>query len=82
VSFAETAGDLAYDQLLSRVTSSYSRLIKELENRFGEVDTTKIYITIFYQRHQMHNESVQEYSVDLKRLYDKGFPRRDKVTRQ
>ena len=30
----------------------------------------------------MHNESVQEYSAELKRLYDKGFPRRDKVTRQ
>jgi hypothetical protein len=54
-------------------------LIKELENRFVEVDTTKIYITKFYQ---MHNESVQEYSAGLKRLYDKGFPQRDKVTRQ
>ena len=30
----------------------------------------------------MHNESVQEYSAELKRLYDKGFHRRDKVTRQ
>jgi hypothetical protein len=40
-----TAGDFVYDQLSSRVTSSYSKLIKELENRFGEVDTTKIYIT-------------------------------------
>ena len=77
-----TAGDFVYDQLSSRVTSSYSKLIKELENRFGEVDTTKIYITKFYHRHQMHNESVQEYSAELKRLYDKGFPRRDKVTRQ
>jgi hypothetical protein len=74
-----TAGDFVYDQLSSRVTSSYSRLIKELENRFVEVDTTKIYITKFYQ---MHNESVQEYSAGLKRLYDKGFPQRDKVTRQ
>jgi hypothetical protein len=47
-----TAGDFVYGQLSSRVTSSYSRLIKELENRFGEVDTTKIYITKFYHRHQ------------------------------
>jgi len=30
-----TAGDFVYDQLSSRVTSFYSRLIKELENRFG-----------------------------------------------
>jgi hypothetical protein len=77
-----TAGDFVYDQLSSRVTSSYSRLIKELENRFGEVDTAKIYITKCYHRHQMHNDSVQEYSAELKRLYDKGFPRRDKVARQ
>ena len=68
-----TAGDFVYDQISSRVTSSYSKLIKELENRFGEVDTTKIYITKFYHRHQMHNESVQEYSAELKRLYDKAF---------
>jgi hypothetical protein len=47
-----------------------------------EVDKTKIYTTKFYHRHQRHNESVQEYSAELKRLYDKGFPQRDKVTRQ
>ena len=57
-------------------------MVKELDNRFREVDTTKIYITKFYNRRQFENEPVLEYAAELKRLYDKGFPKRDKHTRQ
>jgi hypothetical protein len=40
----------------------------------------RVIIRIFYCF--ASSEGVQEYSVDLNRIYDKGFPRRDKVTRQ
>lgn len=76
------AGDFVYDQLPREVTTSYRKLVKELDNRFQEVDTTKIYITKFNNRRQTGNESVQEFAAELKRLFDKGFPNRDKVTRQ
>jgi len=76
------AGDFVYDQLPREVTTSYRKLVKELDNRFQEVDTTKIYITKFNNRRQTEKESVQEFAAELKRLFDKGFPNRDKVTRQ
>ncbi|VDI37990.1 Hypothetical predicted protein [Mytilus galloprovincialis] len=78
-----TAGDFVYDQLSSKVTQSYRRLVKELENRFGEIDTTKIYISRFNGRRQANtDESVQNFAAELKMLYDKGYPHRDKRTRQ
>ncbi|CAG2239902.1 unnamed protein product [Mytilus edulis] len=76
-----TAGDFVYDQLSSKVTQSYRRLVKELENRFGEIDTTKIYISRFYGRRQHNDESVQNFAAELKMLYDKGYPQRPR-TRQ
>lgn len=76
-----TAGEFVYDQLSREIRNSYRKLIKELDNRFREVDTTKIYITKFYNKRQVENESAQEFAAELKRLYDKGFPTRDKVTR-
>lgn len=76
------AGDFVYDQLSREVRGSYRKLIKELDNRFREVDTSKIYITKFNNKRQLENESIQEYAAELKRLYDKGFPTRDKITRQ
>ncbi|CAC5398864.1 unnamed protein product [Mytilus coruscus] len=76
------AGDFVYDQLSSEVTRSYRKLVKELKNRFGEIDTTKIYISKFNNRRQYNEESVQDFAAELKMLYDKGYPHRDKRTRQ
>jgi hypothetical protein len=42
-------GDFVYDQLSSRVTSSYSKLIKELENRF-EPNLAEMFIGWSYTR--------------------------------
>lgn len=78
----DAAGDFVYDQLSSTITKSYKKLTRELGNRFGEVDTTRIYISKFNNRRQMFNESIQEFAADLKMLYDKGFPRRDRDTRR
>jgi len=78
----DAAGDFVYDQLSSTITKSYKKLTRELGNRFGEVDTTRIYISKFNNRRQMFNESIQEFAADLKMLYDKGFSRRDRDTRR
>lgn len=78
----DAAGDFVYDQLSSTIIKSYKKLTRELGNRFGEVDTTRIYISKFNNRRQMFNESIQEFAADLKMLYDKGFPRRDRDTRR
>ena len=51
------AGDFVYDQLSTEVTRSYTKLVKELGNRFGEVDTTKIYISKFNNRKKL-NEGI------------------------
>jgi hypothetical protein len=41
-----------------------------------------MYISKFNNRRQMFNESIQEFAADLKMLYDKSFPRRDRDTRR
>jgi hypothetical protein len=68
----DAAGDFVYDQLSSTITKSYKKLTKDLGNRLGEVDTTRIYISKFNNRRQMFNESIQEFAAGLKMLYDKG----------
>ena len=78
----DAAGDFVYDQLSSTIAKSYRKLTRELGNKFGEVDTTRIYISKFNNRRQMFNGSIQEFAADIKMLYDKGFPRIDRDTRR
>jgi hypothetical protein len=54
--------DFVYDQLSSTITKSYKKLTRELGDRFGEVDTTRIYISKFNNRRQMFNGSIQEFA--------------------
>ncbi|CAG2187554.1 unnamed protein product [Mytilus edulis] len=44
------AGDFAFDQLTQRTLSSYTRLTKEIHNRFGTFETKKNYKTLFNRR--------------------------------
>ena len=78
----DAAGDFVYDQLSSTIAKSYRKLTRELGNKFGEVDTTRIYISKFNNRRQMFNESIQEFAADLKMLYDKGCLRRDRYQKR
>jgi hypothetical protein len=66
----DASGDFVYDQLSSTITKSYKKLSRELGNRFGEVDTTRMYISKFNNRRQMFNESIQEFAADLKIIYN------------
>ena len=76
------AGDFVYSQLSARTRSSYKRLTRELGNRFMQVEVSKTYQVQFSKRNQKSTESVEDYAVELKRLYDKGHATRPLVIRQ
>jgi len=76
-----TAGEFVFDQLPKKTRSKYSSLVKELKNRFRVVETAKSFTVKFSNRGQKPSETAEQYAAELKRLYDKGFPRRDRKTR-
>ena len=75
------AGEFVFDQLNSSTRRSFSELIEELNNRFRVVETTKTFRTLFTNRDQAYGESAETYAAELKRLYDKAYPERDRDTR-
>ena len=76
------AGDFVYGQLNPHVRGSFKMLTKELECRFRKVETTGTFRTQFSHRRQKMGESVEIYAAELKRIYDKAYPDRDRKTRQ
>lgn len=76
------AGDFVFNQLPHETLSSYPELVKELNSRFRVVETQKTFAAKFSQRTQKHDETVEEYAADLKRLYFKAYKSRDSKTRQ
>jgi len=76
------AGDFVYGQLRARTRGKFSSLVKELDHRFRKVETTKAYIGQFRQRNQKTTETIEDYAAELKRLYDKAYPKRSSITRQ
>jgi hypothetical protein len=71
------AGDFAFDQLSERTLSKYSKLVKELQNRFGSSETKKNYRVQFNRRHQKSGETIEAYATELKRIYAKAYNNRD-----
>ena len=53
-----------------------------MEHRFRKIETESTYRTKFGKRGQKHSESAEGFAADLKRIYDKAYPKRDKKTRQ
>ncbi len=76
------AGEFVYGQLRKSVRRNYKALVSELYNRFHVVETTKSYRVKFAHRDQKANETAEEYAAELRRLYDKAYPKRGHVTRQ
>ena len=76
------AGEFVFGQLSPQVRSSYTMLTDELTNRFRVVATEKTYSAKFSKRSQEPGESVESYAAELKRLYDKAHPLRDRQTRK
>ena len=75
------AGDFVFGQLPQDKRSNYKDLCHELNNRFRTIETSKSFKTQFSRRQQKSGEKVEDYAAELKRLYDKAYPRRDYETR-
>lgn len=75
------AGDFVYGQLSDRIRRSYDLLIQELTYRYRTVEPRRTMGAKFSHRVQKPAETIQEFGADLKRLYDKAHPDRDRQTR-
>ncbi len=75
------AGDFVYGQLDNRVRRDYDSLTLELWHRYRTIEQRKTMGAKFSHRVQGAQETTQEFAADLKRLYDKAHPHRDRQTR-
>lgn len=76
------AGEFTFEELSSETLSNYKKLTKEIENRFGVIESNRTYQTKFRRRDQKNGEHIQNYASELKRLYSKAYPSRDRLTKQ
>ena len=76
-----SAGEFVFGQLSPSSRRDNQTLINELESRFRIIETSKTFRTLFNNRDQMHGESPESYAAELKRLYDKAYPNRDRGIR-
>jgi hypothetical protein len=52
------------DQLSKKTLGSYRKVIKELNNRFGVIETTRTYKLQFSRRKQLTGESVEKFAAE------------------
>ncbi|XP_071144097.1 uncharacterized protein [Mytilus edulis] len=76
------AGDFTFDQLPKKTIRNYKKLVQELKNRFGVIETTRTYRLQFSRRKQLNGETPEKFAAELKRLYDKAYKNRYASTRQ
>ena len=76
------AADVVFSQFSFDVRNNYKMLVRELNNRYRVVETTKTYIAQFNKRMQKSGETTQTYASELKGLYDLAYPNRDRETRR
>ena len=57
-------------------------MVKELDTRFGLIESRRTYRLQFNRRKQLVGETPEKFAADLKRLYDKAYKNRDFKTRQ
>ena len=77
-----TAAEFVFDEIPSEIISNFSNLVHELSLRFQTVETNKTFRVQFSKRVQRLGESVEDYSAELKRLYDKAYPGRNPEMRR
>lgn len=75
------AGEFVYEQLTPETRRHYDSLVEELHSRFRVVETSKTFRALFGNRDQLQGETPESYAAELKRLYDKAYPNRDRGTR-
>ena len=76
------AAEFVFAQLPKSTLSNFDELVHELNNRYRVIETAKTYAGKFNRRMQKTGESVEDYAAELKMLYDKAYPNRDRNTRQ
>ncbi len=74
--FRETAADFVFGQLTYAERSDYQTLLSQLELRFKTIETPRMFQIQFDNRKQRVGESVHDFACELKRLYEKAYPRR------
>lgn len=74
------AGDFVWGQLSKHTRRDFNLLVQELTYRFRKVETRKTFGARFSHRVQQEGESVQLFAAELKKLYFKAHPDRDRKT--
>ena len=74
------AGDFVWGQLSKHTRRDFNLLVQELTHRFRKVETRKTFGARFSHRVQQEGESVQLFAAELKKLYFKAHPDRDRKT--
>ena len=80
-----TAADFVFDEIPQGIISDFPSLpslVHELGLRFQTVETNKTFRVQFGKRTQRIGESVEDYSAELKRIYDKAYPGRNPEMRR
>ena len=77
-----TAADFVFDEIPQGIISNFPSLVHELGLRFQTVETNKTFRVQFGKRTQRIGESVEDYSAELKRIYDKAYPGRNPEMRR
>ncbi|XP_050516494.1 uncharacterized protein LOC126891361 [Diabrotica virgifera virgifera] len=68
-------GQAATDlQFLPQDSPSYDSLVQALETRYGQQHLKQVFQSQLKVRYQKHNESLQEFEADIKRLLHLAYP--------
>lgn len=76
------AAEFVYTQLKRETLTDFEELVAEINNRFRVIQTPKTFAAKFSKRDQRIGETAEEYSAELKCLYDKAYRERDIRTRR
>ncbi len=74
--FRGTAADFVFGQLTYAERSDYQTLLSQLELRFKMIETPRMFQIQLENRKQRVGESYHDFACELKRLYEKAYPRR------
>lgn len=77
-----TAADFVFDEIPFETISDFHSPVHELSLRFQAVETNKTFRVQFGKRTQRIGKSVEDYSAELKRIYDKAYPGRNPEMRR
>ena len=75
-------GEYAFNVLPHKVLNNYKELVTELNSAFKQIEIPRAFAVQFHNRVQGDAESVEDYALELRRLYYKAYKHRDTKTRE